>query len=74
MVGSTSAFITDEDREFNEFDIRVPSGKFAVTAERYGEEDPKDIYLYTQFNGTHLAEISNRKGYWNFTQILIPIS
>ena len=32
-----------------------------------------DTYLYYQFNGTALAEITFRDGYWNFTATIIPV-
>jgi hypothetical protein len=55
-------------------DIKRPYTPFTIASapsETGLSSQSMDIYLYYQYNGSALAEVSFRGGYWNFTATII---
>jgi hypothetical protein len=63
------------DHELATLNVTLPHTRFAATtaktmSKRQGQ---RDVYVYYQENGTHLAEISIRQGFWRTMPVYIQI-
>jgi hypothetical protein len=54
-------------------DIHFTYPHFAVAWDKSVVKTIADIYLYYQINGSALAEVTFRGGYWNMTATIIPV-